>query len=278
MARTRAQVAGWVGMLVVASASPVAGGAPEGAKPEAAATPAAAPSAKGDRDVSALLEMMTGAFSSEAQSKADGEYRHIVLHMAPIWTERADGPWLYVEQALGPKDGRQFAPYRQRVYRLVVETRGGAKAVRSDVYTLPGDREAVVKNFAGAWKDPGKLAGLTPDKLVLREGCSLVLTRGADGTFVGATGEKSCPSELQGAAYATSQAHIRPDGMLTWDRGFDKEGNQVWGATKGGYRFDKLPPEPAKGEPSKPDGAKPDGAKPAAPAAPGGTAPAPSPK
>lgn len=276
MARKRARGAGLLGLMVVtaASAAPTsAPAAPEAGKPGAVAGPAAAPSTQGDRDVAALLEMMTGAFSSEAQSKADEEYRHIVLHMAPIWTERTDGPWLYVEQALGPKDGRVYAPYRQRVYRLAVETRGETKAVRSDVYTLPGDREAVVKNFAGAWKEPGKLAGLTPDKLVLREGCSLVLSRQADGTFVGATGEKSCPSELQGAAYATSQAHIRPDGMLTWDRGFDKEGNQVWGATKGGYRFMKQPPEPAK-----PAAPKPEEAKPPAPTAPGGASPASAPK
>jgi hypothetical protein len=27
--------------------------------------------------------------------------------------------------------------------------------------------------------------------------------------------------------------------MVSWDRGFDKEGKQVWGAQKGGYRFVK---------------------------------------
>jgi hypothetical protein len=28
--------------------------------------------------------------------------------------------------------------------------------------------------------------------------------------------------------------------MESWDRGFDAQGNQVWGATKGPYVFDKV--------------------------------------
>jgi hypothetical protein len=32
---------------------------------------------------------------------------------------------------------------------------------------------------------------------------------------------------------------IDRDKMITWDRGFDENSNQVWGATKGGYVFKK---------------------------------------
>jgi hypothetical protein len=28
--------------------------------------------------------------------------------------------------------------------------------------------------------------------------------------------------------------------MITWDRGFDAEGKQVWGATAGGYIFRRV--------------------------------------
>jgi hypothetical protein len=33
---------------------------------------------------------------------------------------------------------------------------------------------------------------------------------------------------------------LTKDGMESWDQGWDAEGQQVWGATKGGYRFDKI--------------------------------------
>jgi hypothetical protein len=29
----------------------------------------------------------------------------------------------------------------------------------------------------------------------------------------------------------------------SWDRGYDRDGKQVWGAVTGPYRFDRLPGE-----------------------------------
>ena len=180
-----------------------------------------------------LAELMAGSYSSAAQAAADSDYLEIVLHMTPIWTDRSDGPWLYVEQAAASAQGR---PYRQRVYRLV-DLDGGA--VRSDVYTLPGD----ALRFAGAWTDGAKLAGLSPDQLTPRAGCSLTLRPvNAGGSFVGSTEGTGCASDLRGAAYATSEATVTADRLISWDRGFDSAGRQVWGAVKGGYVFDKAPP------------------------------------
>lgn len=180
-----------------------------------------------------LADLMTGSFSSAAQAAADKDFLEIVLHMSPIWTDRADGPWLYVEQAVASAPGR---PYRQRVYRLVDLEAG---AVRSDVYTLPGD----ALRFAGAWTDGAKLAGLSPDQLTLRAGCSLTLRPvNAGASFVGTTEGTGCASDLRGAAYATSEATVTADRLISWDRGFDSAGRQVWGAVKGGYVFDKAPP------------------------------------
>lgn len=185
------------------------------------------------RSSTRLAELMTGSFSSTAQAAADKDFLEIVLHMTPIWTDRPDGPWLYVEQAAASAQAR---PYRQRVYRLV-DLEGGA--VRSDVYTLPGD----ALRFAGAWRDGAKLAGLTPEQLTLRAGCSLTLRPvNAGASFVGATEGTGCASDLRGAAYATSEATVTADRLVSWDRGFDSAGRQVWGAVKGGYVFDKAPP------------------------------------
>ena len=44
---------------------------------------------------------MTGAYSSAAQSAKDPQhFRSVTLHMAPIWTDRSDARWMYVEQAM----------------------------------------------------------------------------------------------------------------------------------------------------------------------------------
>jgi len=148
--------------------------------------------------------------------------------MAPIWPERTDGRWLYVEQLVAGQD-----PYRQRVYHL---HRASPETIASVVYTLPGE-----KRFVGAWSRSDAFAGLTPDSLEEREGCTIVLRRQDERTFVGATLGRGCASTLRGAVYATSEVTLRQDALISWDRGFNEAGEQVWGAEGGGYVFKRIP-------------------------------------
>ncbi len=181
-------------------------------------------------DLDLLTAWMSGSFSSAAQAASDPEnYRDIRLHMTPVWTDRKDGPWLYVEQAAATSLDK---PYRQRVYHL---SKGTAKGTfESAVFELPGDPLV----SAGAWKSPELLGGVTPEDLSSRQGCSIVL-RFEDGAFRGSTVGKDCTSTLRGAAYATSEVAIEETRLIPWDRGFDAEGTQKWGAEKGGYVFVK---------------------------------------
>ncbi len=187
-------------------------------------------------DLRVLEGYMTGSFSSAEQHLADPENFHdIRLHMVPIWSQRADGPWLYVEQAAAQRPQR---PYRQRVYHLRANP---DRTLESVIYELPGDP----LRFAGAWKEPAMLDELSPNALVLRDGCSITLRKAENETFVGSTAGEGCSSSLRGASYATSEVVIEADRLMSWDRGFDSEDQQVWGATKGGYVFTKdVPPPP----------------------------------
>ena len=81
--------------------------------------------------------------------------------------------------------------------------------------------------------------GLIPDSPVLREGCKVVLYRVDEGYFEGSTVDNNCNSNLHGASYATSEVIIKEDRLISWDRGFDENDKQVWGAEKGGYVFIK---------------------------------------
>lgn len=45
---------------------------------------------------------------------------------------------------------------------------------------------------------------------------------------------------MHGASYARSEVEILEDKVISWDRGFDAEGNYVWGAEKSGYIFNKI--------------------------------------
>ena len=172
----------------------------------------------------ALFELMQGSFDSSEQAAQDSAYYAISLHMYPIWPER--GQYLYVEQALA---AMQDKPYRQRVYAL---RSVGDGVVESHVYKIPGD-----SLWVGKWRTPEAFEVLTLSDLEHLEGCEVRLTQVGEGHFSGATGDQSCPSVLYGASYAQSQVDVKPDRVESWDRGFDAEGNHIWGAEKGGYVF-----------------------------------------
>lgn len=191
----------------------------------------AAPTGAGPNLLGAAAELatwMTGSFDSADQAaEAPEDFLDIRLEMVPIWTERADGPWLYIEQASATALER---PYRQRIYKL---TREGGQ-LRSDVFELPGEPLAL----AGAWRSPSAFDGLEPGDLLPREGCSIWLRREGS-AWVGSTRGDACSSTLAGASYATSEVTVTDDLLTSWDRGFDADGEQVWGAEAGPYRFVK---------------------------------------
>jgi hypothetical protein len=179
-------------------------------------------------DVEVLVDYMVGSFFSKEQAENDSSYFNIELEMVKIWKDRADGPWLYIEQAVAESKDK---PYRQRVYQLRKRNDG---KIESLVYTIPDPLR-----FAGDYKNEFPLLRLTPDSLTLKEGCEVVLFQADEGYFEGSTVDRNCSSDLRGASYATSEVMIDKDKMISWDRGFDESGNQVWGATEGGYIFKK---------------------------------------
>jgi CpeT protein len=173
-----------------------------------------------------LMNFMQGTYSSEKQSIEDKEYFNISLRMTPIWKKK--GHYLYVEQAMFEK---QDSPYRVRIYKVSQRN----DAFISEIYTLKNEKE-----WIGKWKTPEVFDNLTESDIELKPGCEVILKKQANGRFIGQTGEKTCPSELRGASYASSKVTVTPTQILSWDQGFDKNGKQVWGAMKGGYIFDKI--------------------------------------
>ncbi len=181
-------------------------------------------------DESELANWMSGTFNSYRQAQQDTDYYNINLRMLPIWEDRTDGKWLYVEQAIASMQDR---PYRQRVYHI---QKTDKYSIESVVYRL--DSQA---RFIQAHADHPLFEKINPDSLKIREGCKIVMTKSAKG-YVGSTVEKECASNLRGASYATSEVVITENAILSWDRGYDAQDEQVWGAVKSGYLFEKIDP------------------------------------
>ncbi len=180
-----------------------------------------------NQDVHAVASMLAGVFDSRAQAASDPtNFFEIRLVTIPIWGHREDGRWLYVEQAAFSALDR---PYRQRVYRIYQDAKG---QLWSDVFELPDPAAAVA-----CWLDEVPLDNISPDDLALREGCSILLERDPDGGFTGSTIGQGCSSSLRGASHATSRVTLNDRLLMSWDQGWNTRGEQVWGATAGGYHF-----------------------------------------
>lgn len=173
-----------------------------------------------------LAQFMMGSYSSTEQHLKDtANFYDIRLQILPIWKDHKDGYWFYVEQAVASYIDK---PYRQRVYHLTETSKG---TFQSTIYTF---------------NDPLRFTNhpellektLTVDSLKEREGCEVIMHK--DGkNYKGSTQGNKCPSERKGAAYATAEVTITPSTLESWDRGYNDQGVQVWGAEKGGYVFVK---------------------------------------
>ncbi len=199
------------------------------AQPEPnAASSLRAPDETLDAELVELAKTMVGRFSSRAQSLSDEDFFAIQMILVPIWGDRTDGHWLYVEQAT---EARPEAPYRQRVYQV---TREDGRLV-SHVYELPGDP----KDFAGSHAQPESFDRIGPKSLTLRTGCSVFLERTGPQAFSGGTEGTGCTSDWGDADYVTSEVHVDENGIRSWDRGYAASGEQAWGAVSGPYVFDR---------------------------------------
>lgn len=216
--------------------------APAAAPADASTSPPAAqPDAK-EQLATKLATWLEGRFDSKEQAKRDRSYFEITLVMCTVDAPELGKRALYVEQAMVGK-----APYRQRLY--VIEPIDPTSA-RSRVFELVSPKAAV-----GLCDREARAFAATD--VTTRDGCDVEM-HWVDTRFVGHTPDATwdgtrfmpnpsgqrCPSDLNGAAYATSEVELRDDGLESWDRGFDEAGTQKWGAERGPYEFTRRTPHP----------------------------------
>lgn len=179
------------------------------------------------RELEELAYALAGSYTSAEQAKSDTSYYEIELEMVRIWPKRKDGAWFYVEQAMASSKAK---PYRQRVYHV---KQVNDSTFTSTILTIKGGAA-----WYGAYADLVKLEQLPKDSLEALDGCDITLVR-RGAVYEGSTRGHECPSTRNNASYTTSEVVLRRDRMVSWDRGWNAAGEQVWGAGKGGYIFIK---------------------------------------
>jgi hypothetical protein len=195
-------------------------------------TPSSKPAPAGAAD--AVVRLMTGRFDSADQARSSPGFSGFLVTACPADVPPLGPRVLYVEQA--PLENLE-APVRQRVYVLDPgEPLESAAVARVFELAVPGSSVGAC-GFAVRPR-------FTRDELVERVGCAMVLR--SDGpVWRGATSGRGCPTTLQGATYVTTEVVVDALGYRSWDRGFDPNGVQKWGAESGPYVFVRRTPLPS---------------------------------
>ncbi|MCE9619260.1 MAG: chromophore lyase CpcT/CpeT [Planctomycetes bacterium] len=181
--------------------------------------------------VDQVWRWMGGTFSSSMQAMSDANDPPMTLHMQPIWKDRTDGRWLYVEKAPSKSPGQ---PLQQSVYQLVDRDNGD---VEIRLYEFPSDPDV----YTGAWKHQNPLDRFLPSQLVPRSGCGIRLKASSGNQWRGSTTGQNCACSKGGATYATCEVSLSAEEFDVWERGFDDAGKQIWGPTKGPDQFKRQP-------------------------------------
>lgn len=189
-----------------------------------AATPAVADSAAD------LAAQMTGSWTSAAQS-ADPAYDWVESEIVRIWPDRDDGIFLYQENAIiggSPEDAPDREAAKERPYfQVIIQLRDlGAGSVHTTTWRV-SNRDTL----RGAWRTDAP----DPGGSVLGEvACMGQIWQVAPGYWQGGA---DCPNTFRGAVRLKSRTLYAPGVYVNWDRGFDAQGDRVWGPVDGGYIF-----------------------------------------
>ena len=167
-------------------------------------------------DNTKLLQTWLSGVHHSGYNQINGKDISISLQVLPIWRDRIDGEWLYMESSVVDSRGK---PFWQRVLQLVESVNG---AIRLYSYSIPR-----ASDFTGSYYDPRILASLAPSQLSLTSGCDIVLALNATRTFVGETDPNSCRNRSQSTPPAANFFAISEFNISFVDNSYDRFGNLV---------------------------------------------------
>lgn len=175
------------------------------------------------------MRMRVGSFTSADQAALDQRYDVAIWHVTEIWSGESETTrWLYVESWLEDAE----SPYMQRVSQIEDLQNGTLRSRRFVINdTAP---------FLGAWKDGAKKPLRSETELRELVGCDALIVPAGTGRFESSTNGNLCKNAYKGASYALSRGTVAAEGMTNWDRGFNKQGELVWGPAHGGYQFRRV--------------------------------------
>ncbi|MBT8440848.1 MAG: chromophore lyase CpcT/CpeT [Gammaproteobacteria bacterium] len=192
----------------------------------------------GDRNdgVRAMLAMMVGTYRSDPSAEPDAELPDLLDRRMRIEAPALGRHLIYWQLNSGP----ERKVYRQRILTF---TAGDDGEIVQATWSL---REP--EKFVDAFESPARFAQLTADDVEasLPDGCDQIWRRSQDGWY-GSVSPDTCrvwSERRQMWRRIGAEARIAPGAYFQAERGFDDDGNQVFGTKPGElYRLDRVQAE-----------------------------------
>lgn len=179
-----------------------------------------------NNQVDSVVSHLVGVMDTSAQAAKNPNKASVRMTTCKITITRAnESVYLYQEQAL-TKDLNQ--PYRQRFLEIIPTLE--QETVESKSYK-PLQPEALI----GLCNKPESERILNLSDIG-QPVCSVFLKPSNDG-YIGETPPEGCPANVRGAVKITNTIILHSTGMDTWDKGYDAQGSQVWGAREDSYQY-----------------------------------------
>jgi hypothetical protein len=182
--------------------------------------------------VNTFADMLEGTFDSSAQAIDNSEYldvtvRHCTVAVSDLPTAKSSGRFLALRQSVSTGE----TPYRVRILRVFAGE--SSDTVRVSSYsTVRG------VNVADLCFKPADQR--TVSYRILEEEKCTTESRLKDGEFTGGTTGEGCTNSRAGAVRMTSEITLNKQGMTSWDRGWNAQGQVVWGPEAGPYKFERV--------------------------------------
>lgn len=176
----------------------------------------------GDAEMAKVATMLNGTWeTAEAVKESDGEDSvKMVMQVATV--AASDGqPMMYAEIS---RADQMDQPFRQTLFGLYRYK--GQIRLRTYEFMMP---KVGLGALVGMWAAPDFFPAIGPDGRIATLDVTLAPKNGG---FAGST-PYPYPTALGGAVEMTSQVELLQGKMTTADRGYDAEGNVVWGVEQG---------------------------------------------
>jgi hypothetical protein len=176
-----------------------------------------------------VAALLSGKMDTSAQAIANPKAPNVQMTTCRIELlnpTESQSIFLYQEQAMSTSLDK---PYRQRFLQISPSLL--SQSVRS-------------RSFKPA--DPTRWSGLCDRAASSQQSVTLndlgipvcnVFLKQVGTSYMGNTPIDGCPANVRGAVRITNHIELTPTRMNTWDRGFDAQGKQVWGAKTESYQF-----------------------------------------